>query len=1742
MSHRLFNGTSCKSLYTKPFFDHTTNTTKNLISDFNILSYCYIMLTIPGYQLESLQYETDYFKAYNALRNQNRGKYIIIIPKTENSVEATKCLKDDFIAISKFDSQHILKAIELIETASTVALIMEHFQGDSFDLSKNKHIFQQDDKRWLFFAINMAQALKAVHQFKIHGNINPSNIQYDHLTGLLKLVGIGQSSTFAVNSFIESPCASPKHQPLYMSPEQSGQMNKAIDLRSDFYSLGIILYELILGQPPFQGEDLSELVHLHLAVTPHAPHQLNTAIPKSISDIIMKLIKKGVSARYQNASGLLHDLRQCQSIIRTSKKTHSFILGEKDVLSKLKIPDELFGRELEIEALTAAYQRMKEGSFECCLIQGNSGIGKTSLVNELKERTAIDTIYFISGKIDQFGHNTPYEFLVQVSQDLINQLLTEGEERISEWRKLIQQAVGSNGKAITEIIPEIELIIGKQPDLIDLAPMESFNRFKTVLQNLVSIFATSEHPLLVFIDDLQWIGRSSLELLEWLLLIPEQRYILFIGAFRDNEVDQTHPLTETISRLKHSDLSVNTISLEALEKNHINQIIQQTTQKNQADTAPLAELSWQMTNGNPYFLHQFLHKLVNEKLIFFDLSNGSWDWNIERIRQTEISNNVVDLIIDDLKDLPPDIKKLLEVASCVGIRFKHSLLKKFLGITDGQLAIQLQEAIELLYVIPVIVAEKNNTKQDQTYKFSHDNILQAVYSKIPELEKQEIHLSIGSQLLDNNNDNNGNEKIFDIVNQLNLSKSLIQEPSKRFELAELNQMAGIKAKRSSAYVSARDYFSSGIELLDGNSWNTHYDLTMGLHLELADAASLSGDYAYMTAMSKEINQHSKSLFEESRLYEIEIRANIAQHNMQNAIRISLEILKKLGIHIPTKFTKLATITSLLRLKFMLSNVSMDALSVQPIMTDKRHIEAMRILMNTAYAAYVVLPNLVPLIVFKMMQITLIHGHSVYTPYAYSSFAFIHSAVLGSLKQGNQYGQLAMALLDKLEAKAVACKVYLMVHVFINHWNEHLAESLQPLLTGYQKGIETGDLEYGGTCIYMYCDHLFYLGRNLTEVQRQTKEHTQTIKRLNQERLLCMIQEIHQLTLNLSGQSESRTRLKGPDFDEDLLLPKFEKANDHTSLGSLYANKAMLEYLFDHHPKALKYSRKVIQYLGGLLGFINIPRYYFYDSLIHLAMFNQLSFQQRILAKKRIATNQKKMKKWAHFSPKNHLHRFHLVEAERSRVKGKSMAALTHFEKAIALAKENEYLNEESLANELTGKFWMEIHQEKLARSYLLEAYLCYERWGALAKQEEMEKKYAWLAVKKTQVQSPVSMKEILDSETILKASSTLASEIIFDRLIEKMMTIVIENAGAEKGVFISNNDGKLVIMAEVFADLSKVKKIEPIGLKESQYEQGSDIIPRSIIDYVARTKKSLIIHDASKARNFKKDPYLQSKNPKSLMSFALMHQQKLAGILYLENNLATGVFSKDRTALLLSLSSHIAIAIENARMYQKVKNLSGQILSAQEEERKRLARELHDGLGQSLLAIKLNLQMLEAKAFQKTPELKKSFMEVLTELSKSIEELREISMDLRPSFLEDIELGDVIQWHAKKFEQRTKLQVIVEVEKIQNLQSNIKENLYRIYQEAINNIVKHARSNRLVISLSQSESIIRLSISDDGQGFNANVVEKNSIGLGLKTMRERAELLGGSFIINNTPNTGTTVIVEVPLSWPKSKYSRKRQS
>jgi len=1453
---------------------------------------------------------------------------------------------------------------------------------------------------------------------------------------------------------------------------------------------------------------------------------MNTAVPLAISDIIMKLIEKDVSARYQNAAGLLYDLQQCQSIVRTSKKTHSFILGKKDVFSKLKIPDELFGRELELETLIATYQRMKAGSNECFLIQGHSGIGKTSLVDELKERTAIDTVYFISAKIDQFGQNTPYEFLVQTSHDLINQILTESEDKISEWRKLIQQAVGSNGKVVTEVIPELELMIGKQPNIIDLAPMESFNRFKTVLQNLVGIFATSEHPLLVFIDDLQWIGRSSLELLEWLLLMPEQRYIMFIGAFRDNEVGQTHPLRETITRLKHSELSIHTLRIEALNKDHINHILQRATQEDNAKTAPLAELSWQRTQGNPYFLQQFLHKLVYEKLIVFDLNNGAWDWNIEDLRQAEISNNVVDLIIDDLKQLPANTKKLLEVASCIGRRFKHSLLKNLLRLTDGELAIQLHDVIELLYVIP----EAHGTEKSQTYKFSHDSILQAIYSKIPELDKQEIHLSIGTLLWGNYKDNNNKEKIFDIVNQLNLSKLLIKEPSKRIELAVLNQMAGIKAKRSSAYVSAEEYFSSGISLLVGNSWKTHYDLTIALHLELADVACLSGNYVGMVATIKEINQHSISLFEESRLYEIEIRANIAQHHMQNAIRISLKILKKLGIHIPIRFTKLVTITSLLRLKFMLSNISMDALSAQPVMTDKRHIEAMRVLMNTAYAAYVALPDLVPLIVFEMMRLTLAHGHSVYSPYAYASFAFINSAVLGDLKKGNQYGKLAMVLLDKLKAKEVACKVYLMVHVFINHWNEHLAESLLPLLTGYQKGIEIGDLEYGGTCIYMYCDHLFYLGRNLTEVQRQTRKYTHTIKRLNQERLLCMIQEIEQLTLNLSGPSESRTRLKGPDFDEDLLLPMFEKANDYTSLGSLYANKAMLEYLFDHNTKALEYSRKAKQYLGGLLGFINIPRYYFYDSLIHLAMFNQLSFKERILAKRRIGTNQKKMKKWAQHSPKNHLHRFHLVEAERSRVTGKPMEALTHFEQAIAQAKENDYLNEESLANELTGKFWMENHQEKLTQSYLLEAYHCFERWGALAKLEEMKEKYSWLKAKKTLVQSSVSMKEILDSKTILKASGAMASEIIFDRLIEKMMTIVIENAGADKGVFISNDDGKLVVMAEVLSDMAKVKIIEPIDLGVTQTDWSSDIVPSSIINYVVRTKKSLIFHDARQACNFKKDPYFQIKNPKSLMSIPLMHQQKLAGILYLENNLITGVFSEDRSKLLLSLSSHIAIALENARMYQKVKNLSGQILSAQEEERKRLARELHDGLGQSLLAIKLNLQMLEAKALQKTPEFKESFLEVLTELSKSIEELREISMNLRPSFLEDIELGDVIQWHAKKFQQRTNLQVMAEVGKIQNLQSNIKENLFRIYQEALNNTFKHAKSKRLMISLSQSKNTIRLNISDDGQGINASVIEKDSIGLGLKTMRERAELLRGSFIINNASNRGTTITVEVPLS------------
>jgi len=1298
----------------------------------------------------------------------------------------------------------------------------------------------------------------------------------------------------------------------------------------------------------------------------------------------MKLLEKTADARYQSAWGIKADLQACQVALHEKGKIVSFTLAQQDISERFQLPEKLYGREQDIASLLTAFARASQGDSEMMLVAGYSGIGKSALVQEIYKPITEKRGYFIAGKFDQLQRNVPYSAVVIAFQDLVRQLLTENQAQLTQWKDKILAALASNGQVIIEVIPEIELIIGAQPSVPTLAPTAAQNRFNLVFQNLIHVFCQPEHPLVIFLDDLQWIDSASLKLMAF--IIAQSHYLFLIGAYRDNEVDAVHPLMLMLADLQKTDIPIQRLSLTPLALPNVNQFIADTLNNTLEKTASLAQLVQTKTGGNPFFMGEFLKTLYTEKLLNFDFQQGGWQWDLAQIRARNITDNVVDLMAEKIQKLSEKTQQVLKIAACIGNPFQlpvitstqNSLRRNQLSITNENQGlmlkddiIALQQAVAEGLIIPV-GDEKLRTNLgnlNTEYKFVHDRIQQAVYSLIPDKEKQLLHWKMGHNLLENIPQRHQEQKIFTIVDQLNAGIELIHHSSpeslekvEHISIAQLNLIAGKKAKASAAYQAAFNYLTVGIGLLDKSHWQTQYDLILALYVEAAEAAYLSANFEPMEELLEVVLQEAKTLLDTVKVYEIRVQSYITQNKMLEAVEIGLHVLKLLEVSLPKNPNQVQIILGLLQTKITLGRKRIEDLANLPEMTDPYQLAAMCILSSIDTAAYIGVPKIFPLLVFKQIHLSVKYGNTIVSAQAYATYGLILCGVVGDIEAGSQFGKLALTLLERFNLKEFKAKILYAVNNFIRHWKEHPKDTLSSMLMAYQAGLETGDMQFAAYAVMAHPITSYLTGQQLATVEKAIMAdfNSEIMRQLEQGAGLHLRQIYGQLLLNLMGKSDDPCCLNGERCDEQKVLPLYLASNNLNALGYFYYNKLTLYSLFQDYPRAMEAANQTEKYLEGIIGFMLVPLFYFYDSLVRLAMLSSLPKPDKKFFLKKVKANQKKIKKWAHHAPMNHQHKFYLVEAERHRVLGKNKEAREYYDQAIALAHKHEYRNEEALANELAGQFYVARGQNSLANYYLHEAHYAYSRWGAVAKVKDLEKRYPQYFTKTALVSNQhVTMmanlsngeaaSNTLDFASVLKASQAIASEIELKWLLEKLIIIVIENAGAERACLILEKKGQWVIEAEAtIAGKITVLHSIPVTPPESQVvsdenktssiekgEQGWFLVPSTLINYVAHAKDTVILHDASNEGQFYRDPYIVDNQIKSALCAPLLNQGQLMGMLYLENNLTEGAFTPDRLKVLSVLSSQAVVSLENAMLYrtleEKVKKRTAQLAEANQE-------------------------------------------------------------------------------------------------------------------------------------------------------------------------------------------------------------------
>jgi predicted ATPase/transcriptional regulator with GAF, ATPase, and Fis domain len=1401
-------------------------------------------------------------------------------------------------------------------------------------------------KQFLDLAISLCTIAGDLHRREvIHRQIQPRHIFQHPETGEVTLFGFAFAAAGKRDSF-GAPAIPPVADLLaYASPELTGRMNRQVDYRTDFYSLGMTFYELLTGRLPFSSNDPLEIVHWHIAGSAISPHEVDRQIPILLSELVMKLLSKDAARRYQSALGLRADLERCRRDWTTGQCIASFPLAQNDVTDHFLFPQKLYGREREIEKMLSMFDRASNGEALLILVAGYSGVGKTSFVQELYRPIVRQRGYFVSGKVDQVVRTIPFGAMFRAFEQLIDQLLAESEESQQEWRRLILTAVDSNAGVIAEAVPRVQYLIGEQESPPPLGPAERQNRFRLVFQTLMGVFATKEHPLVLFLDDLQWADTATLQLLHALFTHPESRHLLIIGAYRDNEVDSTHPLTQTFRLDEHHEEMTRLVRLRlgTLDLMALGQFIADTLHWDPEEIAPLIHLVKEKTDGNPFFVTQFLKSLYQQRLIQFDEANNHWTFRAEEIGKAAITDNVVDLMAAKIHQLSTPAQEVITLAACLGGYFDLETLAGIQQKSIDAAAANLHEAIEQGLILPLTRTGFQNAERP-IFALLHDRLQQAAYELVSPDRRQLLHLRIGRLLLNRRAGNAPEKELFSIVSHLNLGRRLIAESHEQIQLSHLNFDAGRKAKLSTAHQAARDYFRIAIELSPPRGWEEDYEFMLALHLDAAECEYLCGDNERAEQDVIELLARARTRVDKARIYRMKIVRYEYLSRYGEAIRVGKEALGLFDLTFPDSAedrakaleTELATIRELIGTK------SIESLIELPTMSDPEICAAMQLLASLHTPCYLSADkNLTLLNTALMVHLSLNHGNINESALAYVLYGMMLGPIKEDYASAYEFGLLALRLNERLPDAGFRAKVLMNFSWAISIWRKAFIDSFQYIRETVQLVSQTGVFSEAGYALFNAVYLTILSHRDLAAMKPACDENVAFLKRVKMEAFEDAPRVILQWARALQGYTENATSLTGEGFDE----AAYCRTHKGQSLFEMFflVPKLMLSYTFEDYQAAdealCELDRVLRDYTGTIWDSITV----FYHALVLTARMDSPSATSKLPleAKEKLASLNARLGHWADNAPENFRAQSLIVSAEIARVHGSDAEAVGYFAAALDAATRQECPRELALANELFARFWNQQGHPAVASLFLRAAIGRYSDWGAMAKARQLEEKYPDLltftfsgaseddsvAVDRREATIP------LDFATLAKAARAIAVELEFDALLKTLIQISIENAGAQRGVFLQERDGELRMMAE--------GTTERASLLDGVLPDYTAGLPRSITQYVRKTGESLILENALIDPRFENDQYLATTRTQSVLCIPVVHQGKSAGILYLENNLAAKAFTAERVRVLHVLCAQAAISLANAGLYAEMKQEVARRRQAENELHRALA-EVHD--------------------------------------------------------------------------------------------------------------------------------------------------------------------------------------------------------
>ncbi len=1740
------------------------------------------MFNLDGYEILLELPSKSGVKIYSACHIQSSSKVkILFLPVDPKIKGLSDKIYQYFLPLKKLISHHIVRvyAIEKISEASSagIAFTIEEFAGVSLTeyLVKTGPL---NSDQFIQIAVQVVTAINDLHKVGLaHNGLTSTNITIDPTKNHIRI------NDFAFGMYsVLSPVAltsensgrvtiSNEHLP-YISPEQTGRMNCEIDYRTDFYSMGIIFYELLTGTPPFTGGNPMELIHAHMAKHPEIPIKIQKEIGEPLSNILMKLLSKSPDQRYQSAYGIKSDLLHCLKQSGTQKPFPTFQVARHDISEQFRFPEKMYGREVEVAMLIDEFNRVKENNIGISMIAGYSGIGKSRVVEEIQKYVVKKKGVFISGQYDQLQQEIPYSGLIQAFQEIIKQILTEPADRITDWRYQLIDALGTNARVIIDVLPEIEFIIGQHPPVPELSPKDAQNRFHMAFEKFLQVLASNEHPLTLFIDNMQWADTAGLKLMEYLFTGTGTRNFYFIGAYRNNEISNTHPLFDSIELIEHKGVPVQTITLKPINEADVCHFLSDTLRTGTNQVKLLAQIVHDKTRGNPFFIRRFLEKMKKEGFFAYDYENGRWQWDIERITAQRITDNVVDFMAAKISKLGAYSRHTLQLASCIGNSFSLSLLSMVAEKPARAVITDLREAIALGLILPkgddyrrmekllTQIQVQNSLKtdhpkspinptDDMTFDFLHDKVRLTVYAQAPEELKNSIHLQIGKLILQNTDPRDLPSRIFSIVHHFNQGKNQLGKNTDAQQLARLNLMAGKRAKDAAAYRQALNYLKTGEKFLTDAAWIENYTLIFDIKKYRMECEYLLHNFDDAEKLFQVLLDRADSNEDKAAMYnqKMIMLASLAKH--EDALKIGSTGLRLLNVKLPKRVGKLDVLHNLMTLKIRLHNKEIDDLLELPEITDSRLLLTLEMMMNLSLSAYFCQPYLASYLALNIFKMAIRHGNSTVSPFAYVIYGAALCAIFKDYNTGYQYGELALKAKNKFGGPQMTAKVLLYFANAITIWSRPVNQVIALNREGLKSARETGDLNYAVYHIQSLIFSMFAGGKTLDEILEECDRFYEFVEQTHDIGALNYLISVIQFIKCFKGKTVHIHSLNDEQFSETRHIKDMQTDDIKIILCRHHLIKLRLLYIMEDYDGALKEAKNCAALRHYHMGTIIIPEYYFYHCLVLVALYPSSSTLKQSLYHRQILIFCNRLKQLAHQCPENFEDKYLLVEAEHARITGQDRQAITFYHRAIRSANANGFTQNHAIANEAAAKFYISRGFDDIAKTFMDKARQSYHHWGAKTKVALLEKNFTSLLTMNPPAKSfPVG--QHLDYNTIVNALQTISTEIVLEDLLKSLMKIVMENAGARKVQFLTIKSDRMYLEAQNNIDYE-----ETIVYKSLPADSRIELF-NPVLNYVKRTRSYMVLDDAGCEGDFIRHPYTLKFQPKSVLCLPVIRHSQMVALLYLENDITPAVFTPERIKILSLLASQAAISLENSRLYESViqnekelreisekredeslryqaqlRSLSTELSLAEERERRRIASDLHDRIGHALANASMRLRLLKDSV--STSKASAHIDEIHSLIDQSIADTQTLTFELSPPILYDLGLEAALDWLTEQTQKQHDITVeFIDDDTHKTIDESLRIILFQATRELMHNVVKHARATHVSVSISKENDFVRIVIHDNGVGFEATKKEKDvkKGGFGIFSIQERLKHQGGRMEIKSDPDNGSSVSIISPMT------------